>query len=823
MTEELQSNCDSDDLLIVDDDQRNLMFLSELLRRKGYKVRIATDGELALRAIQARAPDLILLDIKMPGISGNDLLKTLKKNTKFTQIPVIMVSILSETEDIVTAFKSGCVDYITKPFRAEEVIIRVDNQLRIKRYQEELQDAKLFLEDRVRERTKELNKAYQELQKAEKAIRESENRLQIIFDNAPVIMMLLNDKTEVVMMNQTGLITAGKPLEKIIGSRSGDILSCVRSFQKPQGCELSNECKNCVIRNTVEDTFVTNKNFYKVEAKLRIIKNNEEIENITVLISTSIVNPDSPKTVLVSIDDITERKIAEEKLKQNELRYRSLFDNNKMVMLLINPKNGDIIDANFSAVRYYGWSYEELTNKNISEINCLSKTEITDEIKAATNENRNNFHLKHRRADNSVKDVEVYSWPITLFNKNLLYSIVYDITDRIKTEKEKNKLQERLIQSQKMEAIGNLAGGIAHDFNNILFPIIGMSELLLEDLSPASNEYENAQEILNAGKRGSALVKQILSFSRQAEQRKRPVRIQLVLNEVLKLIRATIPSSIELHQNIQQDCGMVLADATQLHQVVMNIITNAYHAVEDIGGEITVKLKEVYLDSDSPPGNLIPSGRYALLSILDNGHGMTSELMSKIFEPYFTTKEQGKGTGLGLAVVHGIINEYKGDIKVYSEAGIGTTFNIYLPLIEKQTAHKITDVPERHETGDEHILLVDDDVSIAKLEKQILERLGYKVTMRLSSIDALEAFKAKPDTFDLVISDMTMPNLTGDQLAKELRMIKPDIPVIICTGFSERMNKENAAAAGIDGFLMKPIVISELAKMVRKVLYDTKK
>lgn len=815
MAENLPSACGSNDLLIVDDDQRNLTLLSELLRRKGHHVRIATDGELALRAIRERSPDLILLDIKMPGINGFDLLQMLKKDPESMEIPVIMVSILSDTESIVTGFKGGCVDYITKPFREEEVIIRVDNQLKIERYQEELRNANLFLEARVRERTRALGKNCQALRKAEKAIRESENRLQIIFDNASVTMMLLNDKTEVIMMNRTGFTAAGRPVEKITGLRCGDILSCARAFQKPQDCGLGDECKNCTIRSTVERTFATNTNFYKVEATL-VRKNIEEIEK-TVLISTAIINSDSPKTVLLTIDDITDRKIAEKKLKQSELRYLSLFENNKMAMLLIDPENGDIVDANFSAVRYYGWSYEALTNKNMAEINCSSKDEIADEIMAATNENRDNYHFKHRRADNTIEDVEVYSWPVTIIDKQLRCSIIYDITDRLKTEREKEKLQERLIQAQKMEAIGNLAGGIAHDFNNILFPIIGMSELLLEDLSPAGNEYGNVQDILNAGKRGSDLVKQILSFSRQAEQRKIPVRIQLILKEVLRLIRATIPSSIELHHNIQQDCGRVLADATQFHQVAMNIITNAYHAVEDIDGKIIVNLKEVDLDSHFSAINLISSGGYALLSITDNGHGMTPEVMAKIFDPYFTTKEQGKGTGLGLSVVHGIIDAHKGIIKVYSEVGKGTTFKIYLPLVEKQTEHKKINISERPEAGNEHILLVDDEVTIAKLEKEILERLGYKVTMRLNSIDLLEAFKANPELYDLVISDMNMPNMAGDQLARALKMIRPDIPVIVCTGFSERLTKKNAAAAGIDGFLMKPVLISELSKKIRNV------
>ena len=395
------------------------------------------------------------------------------------------------------------------------------------------------------------------------------------------------------------------------------------------------------------------------------------------------------------------------------------------------------------------------------------------------------------------------------------YGVNQDITDR-------KRIEERLRQAQKMESIGNLAGGIAHDFNNILFPIVGMAEMLLEDLPVDSPEYENAQEILNAGKRGSDLVKQILAFSRQSEHKMIPVRIQQVLKEVLKLIRATIPSNIEIVQDIQTDCGLVLADPIQIHQVAMNLITNAYHAAESKAGQIVVGLKAAVLDGDAAEAIALEPGAYAILTISDNGAGMDHATMNKIFEPYFTTKERGKGTGLGLAVVYGIVKEHNGEIKVYSEAGEGTTFNVYFPLIKRPSKTEKPSKAGTPQTGTERILLVDDEEPIVRLEKQMLERLGYQVTERTSSTDALKAFMANPTSYDLVISDMTMPNMTGDQLARELRAINARVPIIICTGFSERINKEKAEAAGIKALLMKPIVRSELARMVRKVLDEAK-
>jgi PAS domain S-box-containing protein len=390
-----------------------------------------------------------------------------------------------------------------------------------------------------------------------------------------------------------------------------------------------------------------------------------------------------------------------------------------------------------------------------------------------------------------------------------------DITDR-------KQMETRLQQAQKMEAIGSLAGGIAHDFNNILFPITGMSELLLEDLPPGSQEREYVSAIYNAARRAGDLVNQILSFSRQAEHKKIPIRIQQVLKEVAKLTRATIPANIAIHWDVQADCTAVLADPTNVHQVAMNLITNALHAVEQTGGSITIGLKEITLMPEDVVGTPLVAGSYALLTVSDDGTGIAPEVMPKIFDPYFTTKEQGKGTGLGLSAVFGIVREHGGDIRIYSEVGQGTTCQVYIPLIRPQEAFEATVGEVVYTVGTERILLVDDEEPIAKIEKQMLERLGYAVTVRTSSVEALEAFKADPAAYDLIITDMAMPNLTGDQLARQLISIRADIPIILCTGFSERMTMAKADALGIKAFLMKPVVKSDLALAIRKVLDETR-
>jgi PAS domain S-box-containing protein len=387
-----------------------------------------------------------------------------------------------------------------------------------------------------------------------------------------------------------------------------------------------------------------------------------------------------------------------------------------------------------------------------------------------------------------------------------------DITDY-------KKLQGQLNQAQKMEALGAMSGGIAHDFNNILQPMIGYCEFLKEDLPAHSPQHTYVDGIFQSGLRARDLVNQILAFSRQSDRKPVPVGLPLLLKEALKLCRSTFSASIEIIRDIQQDCAPVMADPTQLHQIIMNLMVNAYHAVEETGGKITVRLRETQLAEEDLRGSPLPPGKYARLSISDTGCGIAPDVMEKIFDPYFTTKPQGKGTGLGLSVVYGIVKEHGGHINVYSEVGKGTTFNVYLPGTEKasDTLPAAKAAPPLT-TGHEHILLVDDEAIIIELERHMLERLGYRVTSCPDGTEALATFSETPGAFDLVITDINMPNMTGDQLARKIMAIRPEIPIIICTGFSEKIGLEEARAIGVKDFLMKPVAKSELAQKVRKAL-----
>ncbi|MBF0469308.1 MAG: transporter substrate-binding domain-containing protein, partial [Desulfamplus sp.] len=397
--------------------------------------------------------------------------------------------------------------------------------------------------------------------------------------------------------------------------------------------------------------------------------------------------------------------------------------------------------------------------------------------------------------------------------------ILQDITDKKNSMEKEEKLTKQLHQAQKLEAIGTLAGGISHDFNNILSPILGHTEILLDEIPQNSQLRDSLIEINRAALRARELVKQILTFSRQGDTDIKLMKIQPVIKEALKLVRSSIPATIDIRQNIVSDCGAVMANPIQIHQIVMNLVTNSYHAMEETGGDLSVSLDEIELGEHDPLVNIdMPPGTYALLSVSDTGKGMSPDVIAKAFDPFFTTKAKGKGTGLGLSVVHGIVKSMNGAINVYSEADKGTRFNIYLPVLKKSFKEDLSRMNEPLPKGTGRILLVDDEESIAEMEKRILERIGYEVVSRVSSIEALEAFRSGPDKFDLVITDMAMPKMSGDKLAAELIKIRHDIPILLCTGFSYDIAQENLDALGIRGILRKPVIMKDLAKKIREVI-----
>ena len=515
-----------------------------------------------------------------------------------------------------------------------------------------------------------------------------------------------------------------------------------------------------------------------------------------------------------------ENKTTRQALQESEERLRTVYETFPDPVTIIQLADGRCVDVNSAFTRVTGWDCEEVIGKTAADLDIWPHPEEREKLTAgiAQHGKIENLEAKFRLKDGSVITALMSAVLIQLNDKPHVITITRDISELKAAQEEREQLKTQLIQAQKMEAIGTLAGGIAHDFNNILGAIIGYAEMALYDTQKDSMEHYNIDQVLRAGHRAKDLVKQILAFSRKSEQDKNVISLAPVINETLKLLRASLPTTIEIKQNIEPNLDAIFADPTQMHQVVMNLCTNSAHAMRDTGGILTVELTNVDLriKETAQYPDLNP-GPYVKLSISDTGHGMDSTTMDRIFDPYFTTKDLDKGTGMGLAVVHGIIKGHSGGIQVQSKPGKGARFDILFPIMGKQTPSE-TEELKALPTGNEHILLIDDEETLIDLGKNMLRKLGYSVETRTSPLEALEIFRAEPHKFDLVISDMTMPGMTGDILASEVMNIHPDTPVIICTGYSERIDEQRATNLGIKGLMMKPFTIRRLSKTIRDVL-----
>ena len=521
--------------------------------------------------------------------------------------------------------------------------------------------------------------------------------------------------------------------------------------------------------------------------------------------------------------DITERKQAEKNLRENEEKYRQLVNYAPAGIYEVDFTKGKLVSVNDVMSEYTGYSKDELLNMSAPDfLTRESQKQMADRIARLIKGEKIYGSAEYKAR---AKDGREF-W--MLVNARYFYDkygklksamvVAHDITDRKRALEEKSRLEDRLQQAQKMEAIGTLAGGIAHDFNNILSVIIGYTELILMSGNVDAEVKQNLKEIFNASKHARDMVKQILAFSRQSKQERKPIQVAHIVKEAIKMLRASLPTTILIQQQIEKDTGIIEADPTQIHQVLMNLCTNAAHAMNGKDGVMQISLSNVELDPaalEMAPD--LKPGSYLKLSVSDTGHGIAPDAYEKIFDPYFTTKKKEEGTGLGLAVVQGIVKSHNGAVTVESEVGKGTTFHVYLPVImRKLTAEEEISTPLP--MGHECILFVDDEQPLVEIGKQMLQRLGYTVATRTSSVEALELFKANPDRFDLVITDIVMPNMTGEKLAEKMMDIRSDIPVILCTGYSEKITRKHASDMGIQSFLMKPLVMRDLATRVRQAL-----
>ena len=504
-------------------------------------------------------------------------------------------------------------------------------------------------------------------------------------------------------------------------------------------------------------------------------------------------------------------------LVENEKKYRDLYENAPIAYFSVDPKR-NITKCNYNASKLSGYGKEELTGMNIMDlyVNDDGKIITPDQVRSILEQDgyMRDVEMKFKHKNQEDTWVSISLDAVT----NKFDEIVETRVMAIDISKRKG-LEKQLLQAQKMESIGTLAGGIAHDFNEILSPILGYAEMLLmETDDKGSKRREHLQIIHDCALYAKGLVNQILTFSKQKDNEFRLLQPHVFVQDALALTRSFLPTTIRIKEEINEECGLLMVDLVQVHQVVMNLISNAYHAMEETGGVLDVFLDEIVIKEDNMIFPLKP-GSYIYLRIADTGPGIPPAVLERIFDPFFTTKKEGKGSGIGLSVAHGIVQSHNGVINVTSKEGEGTCFEVYFPVYigEVQMEDKVKE-DRPIQKGSESILLIDDDEKVAFMEQHMLEKLGYQVTCYLESPRALDAFEKTPHEFDLIITDLTMRDLTGYQLSEKVSEIRPDIPIIICTGYGEHINKKKYDIKGIKGFLNKPVAVKDLSNLIRDIL-----
>jgi PAS domain S-box-containing protein len=745
-------------ILIAEDNAFSRTLLKKTLVKAGYDAVVAENGDVAWDLLQQDDPPrLALIDWMMPGLSGVELCRKIRGLETPIPIYVILLTAKTDKEDVLEGFAAGADDFIKKPFDSGELLARLQVGRRLVEHQASM---------------------------------------HCLIDSIP---------DPIYFKDNRGLyLGSNKAYEKFVGVDHKQIYGRTASDVLPEDSAQASHMEDLRVLATGE--MVETEGWVEGASGERFYHNTIKIPYLESAAGSS---------GMIGISrDLTKRIEMEQ-----EMRRLAVAVEQSTESIMITDIEGTILYVNSAFESVAGYAAEEVIGQkpdlfNSGQHDAAYMTKMWETISSGRMwEGR----FTNRKKDGNLYEVEAVIYPIRDAEENLVnyVAICRDITQEAAIEK-------HLRQQQKMNAVGELAGGVSHDFNNILTAILGYVALCLNTVEEDSKTYGYLQEILKAGDRAAKLVRQILTFSRQEEQQFHSLELQTIIEDSLSLVETTMKKNITLVKEVDPDCGAVMGDTTQLQQVIVNLCTNAVHALSgEESGSLTVKLRQQYVSVDDFAGQGVelPPGQYACVTVNDTGCGMSPEVQERIFEPYFTTKKSGEGTGFGLSIVHGIVRKHRGAITVRSEEGKGTVFTMYFPLLADAAAVSRTDAvksPVEQEEGHGRILFVDDDQTILSMGQEILESYGYNVITATNGRRAIEAFKEDPAAFDALVTDYSMPEMNGHELIKQAMAVRSEIPAILCSGYMEKVEGEDLSKLGHTAYMAKPLDWRELSREIRK-------
>lgn len=780
-------------ILIVDDKPANLSVLFEFLADAGFQILVAEDSDGAIQTARYAAPDLILLDVLMPEVDGFETCRRLKLDDQTKEIPVIFLTALNETVDKVRGLGLGAVDYLTKPLQEEEVLARVRLHLKLRNLTRHLQSQNLQLEREIVERKQieaHLQHQTAELIQREEALRETSQKLQAIVQASPVVILVLDPQGRVKTWNPAA--------EKMFGWSESEVLNC----PLPIVPENKQEEFLALLQKGLQGRSLT---------QVEVRRQKRDGTEVDVSISTAPLQDATGQTsgIIAVLMDITERKQREYKIREQAALLNITSD-----AIFVRSLDDRISFWNKGAEHLYGWLAEEMIGDSTA---CLSNGKTMSQLTEAQNvvlrqgEWQGRLWQLTKTGDTVVVESR---WTLVQDEDNRPKSILVVNTDVT----EKQQLEAQFLRAQRMQSIGTLAGGIAHDLNNLLSPILSSVQLMQMRASLQQEKKELLLRTIETNtKRGASLVKQVLSFARGIEGQRTIVQLKHLIAEIKHTALETFPKAVDVHTHVAPDLWTVFGDATQLHQVLMNLCINASDAMPD-GGTLNIEAFNLLVDSNYARLHLDAKvGPYIVVSVSDTGTGIAPDVIDRIFEPFFTTKDFGKGTGLGLSTVHMIVKGHGGFVDVISSVGQGTQMKVYLPAI-----HAIEPVqPEEAQIplgNGELILVVDDEESIREICKVSLETYNYRVLTANDGLEAVALYAEHRHEIRLAIIDMMMPTMDGAMAIRALEHINPDVKVIAMSGLLSGSEVPSSVDNHVKAFLPKPIAITELLTRIKQIL-----